>query len=248
MTYNTAIAVLRQEDVDLLVAEPPVEESDVTVGPVLFSERRAFVVPAAHPLAARETVALEDFAVLPLIAPVGVSRTLREAHFPRRTPEGRPIEHGPSAVGWHEMLLLVGAGKGATVATVRAGVYHARPDIAYVPFDDASPVDYALMWRDAGESAALQAFVRTRPRIRPRPISRPLERPAPAAPSGDIRHQPVPPPRVPAARPAASLTPARPAAASASHRPSRPARPPRTACRSAAVSPTVVHSALMIQK
>jgi len=168
-TYNAAIAALREKDVDLVVAELPVEEPGITVGPVLFCERRALVVPAAHSLAARETVSLEDFAALPLITAVGVSQVWREAFFPRRTPQGRCIEHGPSAVDWEGVLTLVGAGKGATVATVRAGQYHGRPDVAYVPFDDAPPVEYALMWRDAGESAGLQAFIRTVLELAPRP-------------------------------------------------------------------------------
>jgi DNA-binding transcriptional LysR family regulator len=159
VTYNAAIEALREKDVDLLVAEPPVEEPGVSLGPVLFRECRALVVPAAHPLAARETVSLEDLALLPLVTVVGVSRAWRDAFFPRRTPEGRRIEHGPVAVGWQEVLSLVGAGKGATVATVRARDYYARPDIAYVPFDDAPPVEYALMWRDAGHSVGVQALI-----------------------------------------------------------------------------------------
>ncbi|MFB4300467.1 LysR family transcriptional regulator [Actinomadura sp. NTSP31] len=169
VTYNAAIATLRDKGVDLVVAEPPVDDPGITVGPVVFSERRALVVPAAHHLAARETVSQEDFAALPLITATGVSQVWRDAFFPRRTPQGRRIEHGPSAVGWQEVLSLVGAGKGATVGTVRAGHYHARPDIAYVPFDDAPPVEYALMWRDAGETAGVQALVRTILEFAPRP-------------------------------------------------------------------------------
>lgn len=34
------------------------------------------------------------------------------------------------------------------MATVAAGTYYVRPDIAYVPIDDAAPIEYALMWRD----------------------------------------------------------------------------------------------------
>ncbi|MFI6688325.1 LysR family transcriptional regulator [Streptomyces sp. NPDC050485] len=160
-TYNAAIRALRQQNVDLVIAEPPIEEPDVIVGPVLFSEHRALVVPATHPLAARETVSLEDLALLPLITAVGVSPTWREAYFPRRTPQGEHVEHGPAASGWEGVLALVGAGNGATVATVRAGRYHARPDIAYVPFEDAPPVEYALMWRDEDLSAGLQVFIQT---------------------------------------------------------------------------------------
>lgn len=161
VTYNAAIAALQGKDVDLVVAEPPVEDPAITVGPVLFTEPRALLVPADHPLATQETVSLEDLAVLPLITAVGVSRTWHDAFFPRRTPQGRLIRHGPAAAGWQEVLSLVGAGKGATVAAVRAGRYYGRPDIVYVPFDHAPPIEYALMWRDAGDTAALRAFIQT---------------------------------------------------------------------------------------
>ncbi|MGI5327728.1 hypothetical protein [Actinomadura nitritigenes] len=93
----------------------------------------------------------------------------RDAFSPCPTPRGRRIEQGPSAVGWQETLTLVGAGKGATVATARAGRYRARPDVAYVPFDDAPPVEYALMWRDADQTAGLPALVPTILEFAPRP-------------------------------------------------------------------------------
>ncbi|MFJ3086814.1 LysR family transcriptional regulator [Streptomyces sp. NPDC086838] len=161
VTYGAAIAALREERVDLLVAEPPVEDPDVVVGPVLFSQRRALVVPAAHPLARRRTVTLEDLAVLPLVTAAGVSKAFREEFFPARTPQGRDIGRGPSAGGWEGVLSLISGGKGATVAAIAAGTYHVRPDIAYIPFDDAGPVEYALMWRDGDASARLQVLIRT---------------------------------------------------------------------------------------
>lgn len=74
---------------------------------------------------------------------------------------GRRIERGPTAGGWQGVLSLVGAGKGATVATVRAGRYYVRPDIAYVPFEDAGPIEYALIWRDEDRSAGLRALIQT---------------------------------------------------------------------------------------
>ncbi|WP_090770634.1 LysR family transcriptional regulator [Nonomuraea maritima] len=161
LTYNAALPALRDADVDLVITVLPVEDAAITVGPVLFSEPRALVVPADHPLAARETVSLEDLAVLPLIMGGGMSRAWLDAHFLRRTPQGRPVRHGPIASGWQEVLALVGAGKGASVAPVRAGLYHGRPDVVYVPFEDVPPFDYALMWRDAGDTALLREFVRT---------------------------------------------------------------------------------------
>ncbi|WP_326673847.1 LysR family transcriptional regulator [Streptomyces sp. NBC_01257] len=161
MTYNDAVAALREKQVDLLIAEPPVEEPDVVVGPVLLSERRALVVSTAHRLAKRETASVEDLALLPLVTAAGVSQAWRQEFYPCRTPSGRRVVQGPTARGWEGVLSLVGAGKGATVAAARAGTYHARPGIAYVPFVDAGPVEYALMWRDETRSAGLQAVIRT---------------------------------------------------------------------------------------
>lgn len=158
-TYGAALAALQAQDVDLLLAEPPVEDPAIVVGPVVFSEPRALLVPASHPLANQETASMEDLAVLPLITAAGVSPAWHDAFFPRRTPQGRPIRHAVAVAGWQEMLSLVGAGRGATVSTVRAGSYYGRPDIAFVPLDNALPVDGALMWRKGGDSAELQAFV-----------------------------------------------------------------------------------------
>ena len=36
--------------------------------------------------------------------------------------------------------------------------YYARDDIAYVPFDDAPPLEWGLVWRAAGATARVRAF------------------------------------------------------------------------------------------
>lgn len=159
VTFAAAFTALRGNELDIVVKERPVDGPDIIAGPVLLSERRSFVVPASHRFAAQETVSLEDLALLPLITPVGASQPFLDAHYPRRTPDGRPVPQGPAAFGWEEMLSLVGAGKGGTPVGALAAEYHARPDVAYIPFDDAPPIDYAPMWPKDGESAELRAFV-----------------------------------------------------------------------------------------
>ncbi|MEV0150677.1 MULTISPECIES: LysR family transcriptional regulator [unclassified Nonomuraea] len=159
VTFAAAFTALRSGELDMVVKELPVDGPGVIAGRVLCSERRAFVVPASHQLAAQETVSLEDLALLPLITPVGASPNFLDAHYPRRTPGGRSVPQGPAVLGWEEMLSLVGAGKGGTTVGARASHYHARPDVTYVPFDDAPPIDYAPMWLKGSESAKLQAFV-----------------------------------------------------------------------------------------
>jgi predicted nicotinamide N-methyase len=38
--------------------------------------------------------------------------------------------------------------------------YHARPDVAYVPLDDAPPLEWGLAWRAGAETARVRAFAR----------------------------------------------------------------------------------------
>ena len=157
-----AFGALREGALDLQLAAFPVREPDLTTGPALWSEPRVLLVPAAHPLAARPTVSLEDLAELPLVTAAGDHPAYwLDAHHPRRTPSGRPIPRGPVAASWQEVLSHVGAGRGAATGAARGAEYHPRPGIAYVPFDDAPPIAYGLVWRTAAESAELRAFVRT---------------------------------------------------------------------------------------
>ncbi|MEV5937528.1 LysR family transcriptional regulator [Streptomyces sp. NPDC051994] len=131
VTYNVAIVALQSEDVDLVVAEPPVEDPAITVGPVVFSEPRALLVPADHPLAAQESVSLEDLAVLPLITAVGVSRAWRDAFFPRRTPPGPPdpTRTGRSGMAGGPLTGRGGQGGHDTAPHSRRGVWSLRPNV-----------------------------------------------------------------------------------------------------------------------
>jgi hypothetical protein len=56
------------------------------------------------------------------------------------------------------MLALVGTGKGVYPEGARAMRFYARPDITYVPFRDAPPLDWGLVWLGARETARIRAF------------------------------------------------------------------------------------------
>ncbi|MFJ4713889.1 LysR family transcriptional regulator [Streptomyces sp. NPDC088785] len=146
---------------DLQLIELPIDEPDIVNGPVLFTEPRALVVPAGHPFAERATVSLEDLAQAPLISVTDQPEYFLDLHYPRRTPSGRAIPRGPSASAWQDVLALVGAGKGVSPTCLRAAHYYSRPDIVYVPFSDAPPVHYGLVWPATGNTAKVRAFVQT---------------------------------------------------------------------------------------
>ncbi|GGY35211.1 LysR substrate-binding domain-containing protein [Streptomyces djakartensis] len=116
-------------------------------------------VPTGHPFARRAPLSLEDLARVTLLQiPETLPDSLREDRTPRRTPAGRPIALGPSAMTFNETLTLVGAGEGAFAVGAHTRRYFARPDVVYVPFENAVPVDWGLVWPADGATARVRAF------------------------------------------------------------------------------------------
>ncbi|NUW38423.1 LysR family transcriptional regulator [Nonomuraea sp. SMC257] len=150
---------LRAGEIDLALGTFPVDEPGIATGPVLVSEARMLAVPVGHPFARRASVSLEDLARVRLLQlPGTLPASLRADRTPSATPSGRPIEPGPSASTFNEMLTLVGAGHGVFPVGAQVRRYYARPDVAYVPFGDAPPLRWGLMWRAEGATARVRAF------------------------------------------------------------------------------------------
>ncbi|MER5309270.1 LysR substrate-binding domain-containing protein [Streptomyces sp. NPDC002773] len=151
---------LKDGELDIQLTAFPVREPDLTTGPVVVRDDRVLLLPAAHPLAGRPSLGLDDLAGLPLITTGGAnSRVWLDHHYPRRTPSGAPIGRGPVAATWQEVLSHVTAGRGVTPGAARGAQYHPRPGVAYVPLHDAPPLEYGLVWPTAADSALLRAFV-----------------------------------------------------------------------------------------
>ncbi|MFF5037234.1 hypothetical protein [Nocardia salmonicida] len=84
-----------------------------------------------------------------------------EFHHPKQTPSGRPIEPGPTAATFQEILALVDAGKGVYLTTEQAPQFYVRPDVTFIPVTDAPPLQFGLGWLNTGRTARVQAFVQT---------------------------------------------------------------------------------------
>ncbi|WP_336216801.1 LysR family transcriptional regulator [Nonomuraea sp. LPB2021202275-12-8] len=150
---------LRTGGVDLQVTELPIDEPDLTVGPVLISQLRALLLPAGHSFARHASIGLEDLAEMTLLTVGGtVPDHWREHHFPRQTPTGRPIPQGQAILHWEDTLSLVLAGKGVSPVSAAGARYYMQPGLAFVPFRDAPPIEYALVWPSARETAKVRAF------------------------------------------------------------------------------------------
>jgi hypothetical protein len=56
------------------------------------------------------------------------------------------------------VLTIVGAGKGIFPVGEQVARFHARPDVVYVPFHDAPPLDWGPVWRAGHMTARMRAF------------------------------------------------------------------------------------------
>ncbi|MFC9999007.1 LysR family transcriptional regulator [Nocardia sp. NPDC127526] len=128
------ISWLRDGEIDMAFDAVPVTEPDISTGAVLVEEARMLAVPANHRLAQRRSIAPGDLTGIAVLRP------------------------GPEAATYNELLTLVGAGRGVTPMPAHAQRYYARPDIAYIPFRGGPPVQWALLWLSAAESARIREF------------------------------------------------------------------------------------------
>lgn len=152
---------LRAGDVDLLVVSLPHNEPDMVTGPVLFSETRVLGVSSRHPLARQDSVSLEDLAAVKMLQVAGVFPDYwREDRTPARTPGGHPVEPGPQFETLQEALALIGAGEGAFVMGAQVSRFYARPDVVYLPFSDAPPLEWVPTWLVTNTAPQIHAFNR----------------------------------------------------------------------------------------
>ncbi|MFD4462560.1 LysR family transcriptional regulator [Nocardia sp. NPDC058480] len=153
---------LRSGAVDIMLCCFPMCEPDMTIGPPLISEAKMLAVPSGHDFARRPSLSLEDLAEVAMIQnPPELPAYFVEFHHPGQTPSGRPIEPGPTAATFPEILALVGAGKGVYLTTEQAPLFYVRPDVTFIPVTDAPPLQFGLGWLNTGLTARVQAFVQT---------------------------------------------------------------------------------------
>ncbi|WP_018349453.1 LysR family transcriptional regulator [Longispora albida] len=157
--FSDPFGPLRSGQVDVQLTWGPVREPDLAVGPEVYTESSVLAVPDGHPLAARQSVSLEDLAGYPVMAvPSQAPEYWIDAISPFRTPSGRPIARDTTVVTFQEVLTLVAAGVSITPVHAHAVKYYQRPGIVFVPIHDAQPCSWYLIWRAAGETTLVRAF------------------------------------------------------------------------------------------
>jgi len=154
-------SALRRGQLDVLVNWLAVDEPDLTVGPVLEYRDRVLAVASTDPLAARQSVSVEDLADrdVALMTPP-FPPALYDAIIPPRTPSGRVISRSQTVRSIHELVALVARGR--IVHPTAAGIpMFARDDICLVPITDMPPLPLGLIWCTAHHNARIQALAET---------------------------------------------------------------------------------------
>ena len=156
---NDALGGVRADEVDILLLMLPLEEPDLVAGPVLLREARMLAMSSRHPFARRESVSLNDLARDKVLRPPDtLPEYLHHSLVPTHTPDGQPIDRGPTFASIQEMLSLIGAGRGMYPQPAHMARYYARPDVSYVPIRDGAPFEWAFTWRRAAETQRIRAF------------------------------------------------------------------------------------------
>jgi DNA-binding transcriptional LysR family regulator len=163
--FGKSVRPLRGGEIDMMLGTRPARgarQADLTAGSVLVEEDQLLAVSVRHPFARRPSVSFADLARTKVLrTPPAVPDYWDQALVPPHTPDGRPVERGPSFDTVQEMLALVGAGMGTYPVSTQFTSYYARPDVAYVPIHDAPPYQRRFLWLSATETATIRAFDRT---------------------------------------------------------------------------------------
>jgi DNA-binding transcriptional LysR family regulator len=153
LDHTTDVALVR-----LPVAAPAIELMAVR------SEPRMFVLPAGHPLAAREVLSLADVAGLPFVtadlATDGSDpRAWQDDWLIRPRPGGDVPIIGATARTVDDWCEHVAAGHGIGLCPASAAAFHGRPGVCFVPSTGLPPTTMCVAWRAGDTRPAVRGFV-----------------------------------------------------------------------------------------
>lgn len=160
LRFEDPFGPLRRGEIDVMACRMPIEQHDLTVGPVLASDARLLALAVSHPLADRESISVEDLADCVTHDSGGrLPREYLDALSPPETPRGRRIHRRHITTPSPTQVLALVARNEIVHPTITSFPDHFRhPGVTFVPIRDLPPNEAGLVWRTAGETAAIRAF------------------------------------------------------------------------------------------
>lgn len=156
--YRDPFAQLRSGEVDILVTWLPVEEPDLTVGPLLFAEPRMLAVARDHALARRSSVSLEAVSDFQHVTIESAPGYWFDHYVPELTPGGRSIDRTANVDNLEDIFMTTALGEAIALFPAHVSRYYPHPDITYLPVKDMGALPYGLVWCSAAENDMIRAF------------------------------------------------------------------------------------------
>lgn len=151
---------LRRAEVDLSLLPLPVDEPDLTVGPVLLTEAAMLAVAVDHPLAGHTCIASADLADQTVLFAQDLPTYWLDHHLPTPHVGAAATPRIVTLPGFQEILAYVTAGHGVAIVGAQTEHLYPRPGLICVPITGPATFDYALVWRTDRLSTAAAAFLR----------------------------------------------------------------------------------------
>ena len=148
--------VIRDGTVDVGYLRLPVDQRGLDVEP-LFSEPRVAVLPAGHPLAGKEALAVADLAGEHLLQDPDAVPEWRDVAVEMRG--GRRRGQVPPLRSVEEKLEHVAAGHGIVLLPLSTATFYTRPDVKYVAVCDVAANQVCLAWDSLRRSALIREYV-----------------------------------------------------------------------------------------
>ncbi|MFI5531826.1 LysR family transcriptional regulator [Kitasatospora sp. NPDC051853] len=161
LTYDDVFGRLRNGEMDVLVTWLPVEEPDLTVGPVLCTDPRVLAVAADHELAARGSVRLEALADFRHAMATRMPDYWEDEYLPFETADGRTIERGRPVSSAEDLISRVGMGEIVHAFPGHVTRHWGMPNVHWIPVPDLPVLSFALIWRSEAENELVTALADT---------------------------------------------------------------------------------------
>lgn len=146
---------LRRSEVALSILPLPVAEPDLTVGPVLLSEKAMLAVPTGHPLASRVPVTPDDLCDQTFLFTQDLPGYWIDHHLPDTTSPTKTT----LLPGFQEILTYVVSGHGVAIVGSQTAHLYPRPGLALIPVTSQPSIDYAIIWRTGELDPNASAFL-----------------------------------------------------------------------------------------
>jgi DNA-binding transcriptional LysR family regulator len=160
--FATPDAGLAAGHVDAALLRLPVPDQDALRVEVLFSEPRWAVLPAGHPLAARDEIGFDELRDEPFVAAPPETGGWRDYWIGTDAErDGHPPRIGAVVTQPDDWLSAIANGYGVALAPRSAARFYARPTIVYRPVRGVAPSLLGVAWLPADDDNPLvRDFVR----------------------------------------------------------------------------------------